>query len=445
MTKQNNQKKNVIWNMIFSVLNAAQSAILLYFVNLICREERAGIFSFAFSIAVLFMYIGNYGIRNFQVSDTKERYRPSQYYAFRMVTLLAMVICVAIYILSRFAMPPISNAGNNSSEKMLVIIALCLTRLAECLEDVFHGRYQQQNALYLAGMQGTVRILFANLAFVLILMINHNLVWASMVMAIASWVCVVFFAIVTIRQFGGFALDFSGKGMKSMMLECFPLFTGYFLITYLGNVTKYALERYESNSLQTYFNMIFMPVFVINLLSTMIFRPIIGTMAENYNHGKIKEYQKLIQKQNGMIAIIAVLIITICYFIGIPTLSWFYKTDLSEYQIPFLILLLGGTLSAYSSFLNVCIITIRGQKKMLIATLLTAVVSYGITYKSLAYFVQRPDLLKQWNHIFPSLESLHLGVASTAFFISMLLQLILYILIHTAMLKKVLRYKGERG
>lgn len=342
-------------------------------------------------------------------------------------------------------MPLISNAGNNSSEKMLVIIALCLTRLAECLEDVFHGRYQQQNALYLAGMQGTVRILFANLAFVLILMINQNLVWASMVMAIASWVCVVFFAIVTIRQFGGFALDFSGKGMKSMMLECFPLFTGYFLITYLGNVTKYALERYESNSLQTYFNMIFMPVFVINLLSTMIFRPIIGTMAENYNHGKIKEYQKLIQKQNGMIAIIAVLIITICYFIGIPTLSWFYKTDLSEYQIPFLILLLGGTLSAYSSFLNVCIITIRGQKKMLIATLLTAVVSYGITYKSLAYFVQRPDLLKQWNHIFPSLESLHLGVASTAFFISMLLQLILYILIHTAMLKKVLRYKGERG
>ena len=65
----------MVWNMVFSVLNAGQSIVLLIIVNRIAGEKAAGVFAFSFSVAVLMMYIGNYGIRNFQISDSNFAHR----------------------------------------------------------------------------------------------------------------------------------------------------------------------------------------------------------------------------------------------------------------------------------------------------------------------------------------------------------------------------------
>lgn len=90
--------KNYFWNIIFSILSAAQSMIMLIFVKRLIGMEEAGVFSYSFSVAVLFMHIGNYGLRNFQVSDVNERFSFAQYVSFRVISCSLMIFIQIIYL-----------------------------------------------------------------------------------------------------------------------------------------------------------------------------------------------------------------------------------------------------------------------------------------------------------------------------------------------------------
>lgn len=356
--------------MIYSLMNAGQSVLLLFLVNHLLGEEQSGIFSYGFSVAVLFMYIGNYGIRNFQVSDTKEKYTFTEYYSFRFVTMGIMLLIACIDCLLF-----VKNAT-----KSFVIFALCLFRAGECLEDVFHGRFQQKDNLALACKMGTLRYLLSDLLFFLTLFLWENLLLSCIFYAASTIVGAWFFNVRKLNGDGTLRISISFLKIKLLLAEAFPLFAGYFLTTYLTNVGKYAIDEYLDEVVQAHFNMLFMPVLLINLFSTMIFRPGIVEMARLYNEKRKNDYYGFVSKQLLAIVLLSVIVLPICYFIGVPFLSWFYGSDLSAYSVEFMILMFGGVCCAVISFLNVCIITIRGQKAELWITLGIAVLSAGITY-----------------------------------------------------------------
>lgn len=363
-----NYRKNVLWNMIFSVLNAGQSMLLLMIVNRLAGEDTAGLFSFAFSIAVLMMNIGSYGIRNYQVSDVDEQHSFGEYCGFRFITCILMAVISVGYVFIK---------GFDMVKAMLVLL-LCGMRIVECFEDVFHGRYQQKQRLDIACMQGTMRILLSLTTFLLALLVTHDIIVAVLLYTLANLLCFLLMAIPTIPGFGGFYLSWSRSGMLSLMVEGFPLFCGYFFITYLGNVAKYAIDDYGTYQMQAHFNMIFMPVLVINLVSTMIFRPIIVDMATLWSKGEKQAFQRLVWKQLGYIGILAIVMIPSGILIGLPILSILYGTQLSMYRYAFFLLLLGGVFSAISSFLNVCIITIRRQGRLLLVIAFVSVVATAL-------------------------------------------------------------------
>ncbi len=72
--KSGTEKAAVFWNLMASGLNSVVSIILLLFVTRIAGTEDAGIFSLGFSTAQMMLCIGNYGMRNFQSTDIKDKY-----------------------------------------------------------------------------------------------------------------------------------------------------------------------------------------------------------------------------------------------------------------------------------------------------------------------------------------------------------------------------------
>lgn len=410
---KNNHSRNFIWNLIFSMVQALQTVVLLLIINRVLGENEAGIFGYAFSVAVLLAFIGNFGIRNFQVSDSCQQFSPSDYYGFRIITSVFMMFVMGIFIV-------ISSPGK---EKALSIVFLTVLRFAESFEDVFHGRYQQMGDLYLSGLQGTIRYIISDILFIIVLCISKNLVISCMVYGVSSLFAMIIFAMFSLKHYGGFSLSFNLDKIKGLFLSCFPLFCGYFLSTYLTNAPKYTIESYISpentmynDRIQAYFNMIFMPVLMINLLSTVVFRPFITDMADRYNENRINEYKSLVYRQIFVIALIGVIVLPLCYFIGIPLLSWFYGSNLNSYNREFMILMAGGVFSAFSSFINVCIITIRRQKVLLVGSFFLVIISV-ILYK-----------------IMPAERGL-LGI-SEVYLVVMILQAVIYYFIHSFRLGK---------
>ena len=94
----NIDRDSYLWNMIGSLLNAFQSVIMLMILTRTVNLYEAGLFTIAYANANLFLNIGKYGVRNFQVSDTNRQFSFKEYNLTRYITTIAMLLVSVIYV-----------------------------------------------------------------------------------------------------------------------------------------------------------------------------------------------------------------------------------------------------------------------------------------------------------------------------------------------------------
>ena len=81
------EKRNMSWNMIGSFLYALASMVLTIAVIQIVGEDEGGIFSFAYSTFGQHMFmVAYFGIRPFQITDTRRRFTFGEYLRLRLMT-----------------------------------------------------------------------------------------------------------------------------------------------------------------------------------------------------------------------------------------------------------------------------------------------------------------------------------------------------------------------
>ena len=161
-----------------------------------------------------------------------------------------------------------------------------------------------------------------------------------------------------------------------LLYECFPLFISSYLYLYICNSPKFAIDKVLSDSYQTYFGIIFMPVFVINLISTLIYRPLLTSLAEIWNSGQHKKMVNSILRQISIIGIITALAIVFAYFFGTQLLGLIYGVDISKYKIHLSLLMIGGGLNAIVGYLLSIVTIVRAQKLVIFGYGIVACISF---------------------------------------------------------------------
>ena len=91
------EKEGVFWNMMSSGLNSVVSMLLLLVVTRISGVKEAGIFSLGFSTSQMMLTIGNYGMRNYQVTDVRNKYQMHSYLASRIITNVIMMAAAFVF------------------------------------------------------------------------------------------------------------------------------------------------------------------------------------------------------------------------------------------------------------------------------------------------------------------------------------------------------------
>lgn len=368
------ERDSFIWNMAGSMLFAFQSVIMLMILTRVLGLREAGIFTIAYANANLFLTIGKYGMRNFQVSDVNGQFSFVEYFTSRIVTSLAMVIVSVVYVLY------ISNKNAYTVDKTLVIIWMCLFKVVDAVEDIYHGLYQQKHRLDVGGKCLTLRLAITILFFGGGLIVVGDLL---IVLIASTMLTALLFVLFTKYSFDEFK-DTGKKGWNisgviNLLKICFPLFLGTFLSFYIGNAPKYAIDSILSDELQACYGFIAMPVFVIGLLNGFIFNPMVAKMSMIWNEGELGSFVKLFFRQILIIVLITIVCITGAYLIGVPVLSVMYNTDLTPYKIELLILLLGGGFLALSGLLVIIITIIRFQKSLAFGYAIVAVLAYVLS------------------------------------------------------------------
>lgn len=376
------RKSSYIWNSMSSVAKAAQLSIFVALISRATNQGDAGIMSLAFSIAYMMRTIGDYSIRNFQVTDTSGKYKFADYFTSRIITLLIMVICSLVYVIPKAY----------GCEKAITILIICVYMGIDAMEDVIHGMFQQRDRLDIAAFTEFIRYFCGIVVFGGAIFFTRRLWAATLTLTIFSTVLCLFLNYPFMRTWDKVEISKDTCKVRGLLLEGFPLFLSAFLSAYINNAPKDAIDKVLDNEMQGYFGMIFMPVFVVNLLSTMVYRPITVELAQEYDQD-VKKYVKNINKQYLIITGITALCILGTAMLGIPVLSLFYKVSLEQYWLSLVILIFGGGLSASISFSSILLTIQRKQNAMIIAYGIAAAVSVILS----VYFV------KNWNILGASL------------------------------------------
>ena len=139
---------------------------------------------------------------------------------------------------------------------------------------------------------------------------------------------------------------------------------------YISNAPKYAIDAHLTEEVQAYYNVLFMPAFVIQLIAYFIFNPILTTYAKLWLSDQRSDFRKLcrlIRRQCLILLGLTALAVAVALTIGIPVLSWIFDMDLAGHRVDLAILMIGGGAMAYGVFFNYVITIIREQLFLLIS------------------------------------------------------------------------------
>lgn len=376
----NIQRDSFLWNMAGSMLFSFQSVIMLMVLTRVLGLREAGIFTLAFANANLFLTVGKYGMRSFQVSDVRRQFSFWEYARSRWVTTLAMLAASVVYLLYA--------ARKNSYEldKSLVILCMCLMQAVTSVEDVFYGLYHQHNRLDVGGKIMTLRLAATILVFCAGVILLRDLLAALLIATVCTAALFLVFVGATYRGFVREDGPAQWKNVWLLLRICFPLFAGQFLSLYITNAPKYAIDALLTDELQACYGFIAMPVFVINLLNGFIFNPMLYQMSALWDERQIRPFVWRTIRQVGIIAALTLVCIAGAWLLGIPVLSWLYNTDLTSYKTELLVLLLGGGFLGLSGFLTTMNTVIRRQRGLMWGYAAVALIAMLSSERTVARF-----------------------------------------------------------
>jgi len=353
------------WTVLSGTTYSASTFFMFWLLSRLCGPYEAGVFTLVMAAGQQLLTIGYFNVRTYQVSDVAERFSFSQYFSFRMVTCAVMAAAGIAWMV----------LGGYRGEKLVCFLWILLFKIAEAVADVMEGLYQQKDRYDVTG-----KCIFYETALFLSVFGLHLLVFRHLSAALAC-MCLVYIASLVLIDgnlvgvFGGLRPVWEFTVVQRLFWDCLPLFINSFLMVYLNSVSKYAVDACQGEEMLSYFNMIYMPAFVMNLFAGFLFKPLLTRFALLYDQGERQLLRGLLRRQAGLLLGLAVLCLGGAWLLGIPVLSWFYHTDLTAYRGELCVVVAGGAFSAVYLMFQFLIVIMRHQYACLAGCIITAAVA----------------------------------------------------------------------
>lgn len=385
LKKEYGLKENTLWYTLGNLCSSATSVLLMIIVTRVLGVNEAGIFAISYSIAQLMLTIGWFGTRSFQVSDVREEFSFSDYLNLKIILSIVILTGGIIY----------SICLRNYGYKLLVSALYCVLILGDVFADIFAGRFQQIDKLYLAGMSYTIRNICYCIIFLLSLLITKELIVGLCAAIVVSFTVLMVFDYPMIKETSiiSFKVDF--VKIVGLVRACFPLFISSFVTTFIMNIPKNAIEVTFSQNIQAYYNIIFTPSSLVNMFCMFIFVPLYTSIAKAWNDGEIKVFKKIIFRIVLMVFGLSAVVLIGGALLGIPILEFVYGVQLVEYKFPFLVLVGAGCVNGLNTVWSYIFTVVRRQKYVLVIYVISLVFSqilitplisrFGVTGASVDY------------------------------------------------------------
>lgn len=364
------KRASFVWNLLAATMNSFQTMVLLLVLTHMGTSTDSSIFVMAYTIGNLLCNIGRFGIRQYQVTDAKQKYKFADYLRLRYISITMMAVATVIYLIYGIIFK------NYLFEKSVVVFLICIYKGIEAFEDVFHGRMQQKGRLDVASKILFTRLIVFVLGYILVFVITKNILLTTLINVIITSIL---FIVLNHAVWKFFTDDnkATDKGnMRLLFQSGLPLCLSSILNMYLDNSPKYIIDGVVNDDVQTAFNIIFMPVFVVSLLSTFIYQPHLKKVGELWADQEIDSFVKLMVRLFAVPIALDILIVIVGSLIGLPILEFIYSVPLKEYKLIFISFLFAGGMTAIKNLFVVLLTTVRKQSMLFVGHAVSSVVLF---------------------------------------------------------------------
>lgn len=361
-------KKDYFWNTIGVFLQSAISPILLIVITRINGIDAAGIFSFAFSVAIVLWAFGMWGGRTYQVSDVKAEFSQSSYVAVRILLSICMIILAVFF----------SLLNNYDTTKLCIILTLVGMKAVESIADSIHGVLQAHGRLYVAGISLVYKSLIGLAVFITINYITKNILLASIGLLVVTVIVTVFYDLkIALKQEHLVISRHHVIEAIKIMRTCFSVFAITFLAAFPLNIPRYFVDMYHGEEIG-FFGILAMPITLVVLLMSFIMQPNIVELSRLFSKHEYRKFRHIIRRIFEVTCGMAILFLTITFFAGVPILTIVFGEDFAGYKTALLIMIAGGLANALVAiFMNVLTI-MRHFKAQLFVLLASNILQFII-------------------------------------------------------------------
>ena len=351
-----------LWGMIFPILSVVAAQLV--------GIRQAGMFSMAMVVGQLLLFVANYGLLTYQVSDIEEMQSFNDYIIHRVICCFAMLVAGFVFVRVR----------GYDSEMASICMGVFLFRAFDGLSDVFEGRLQQKDKLYLAGISMALRDGLAIIAFSVVLFITRNLAPACFALAIAEIITFVVLTLPLTLLETDRSYPASSRAVRELFQMGFPLFLALFLFNLIDSVPRFAIEGMLTYEDQLFFNAMYFPARFIVMVAGLAYKPQLVRLASIWaDPDKHRRFDVLMLSILGVIVLLTGLVVLFMATVGIPLLGVLYNADFEQFRPLALIMVAMGGVCASIDFLYQIITVLREQRSVTKLYLIAFVFAVPIT------------------------------------------------------------------
>ena len=356
--------RDYLWNTASSFMTALATVVMLLVVTRTAGIRAAGVYSLAIAVGQQFQTLGMYEVRTYHVTDLRHRFTFGTYLATRIVTVALMLAGIVGYAMV---------SGDGGSDVLLIVLVASL-RVFDAFEDVYVCELQRVGRLDLGGRACFWRALSTTASFSGMLVATGNLLVSTVVSLVVSLVVMVGVYLPPSRGLFPLRPTWDPRRVGQVLLACLPLFGASFISMYLSNAPRFAIDRYLDPTQQGYFAILFMPAVTINLMSLVIFRPLLTRMAGLWVQGDRPGFRAVVNR--GLLATAGAFVVVglVTYVAGVPILGLVFGKDVSAFSVELMVLVAGGAMNAASVVLYYALATMRLQRTIFLGYALAALV-----------------------------------------------------------------------
>lgn len=363
-------KKNIVWNSIGTFVMFFCQWLMMVLVVRLSGYADSGILSLSVSCGNVFLIIAAFGVKTYQVSDIKYKYRDGEYLGAKILTILLTVIIGLVWTLV---------SDYEGIEKTSILLYMVYI-MVYSYSDALYGALQKKWRLDIAGISMCIRNISALVIFCVILWITKEIRFALLAILAASLLVLFLYDIPASKKVVEIRPLLQGKNAWLLLWECFPYAIYTFLHTLLLTVPKLSVRGFYDKETLGIYSAVMAPVTVLQVAATFVINPLSTLLAARIEERDYKGLMKILGRCFLMLAGILAAGVVISLTVGRFGLRILYGESITEYSYLLIPMVVVSVMTALTILLGNLAIVIRDRAGANISAVLGLATAFGFSW-----------------------------------------------------------------